>query len=198
MLTQVVEGDHGTARALKNDFVRLAGKTGTCNSIDTITKQYVTSKQRLAFCGFFPVENPKYSMIVLTYYPTKNMFGAARTSGIVVKNMAQKLYTRGLLDSDIELASEKSPGNSSPTFIASSSNYEQLKSTTKTEKGKKYAAGNGKDANGVPKVLNFGLRDAIARLEAAGYDVKFKGEGHVVAQNLIGRNLVELTLSNLQ
>ena len=34
MLKQVVWGDHGTGRSLKNDKVALAGKTGTCYSVD--------------------------------------------------------------------------------------------------------------------------------------------------------------------
>ena len=34
MLTQVVWGDHGTGKMLRNDKVRIAGKTGTCYMIE--------------------------------------------------------------------------------------------------------------------------------------------------------------------
>ena len=51
MLTQVVWGDHGTARSLRSDKVRIAGKTGTCYMVSA-TGGY-DSRKRLAFCGFF-------------------------------------------------------------------------------------------------------------------------------------------------
>ena len=52
MLTNVVWGEHGTGRFLRNKVVRIAGKTGTCYMIEN--GQYNTAKKRLAFCGFFP------------------------------------------------------------------------------------------------------------------------------------------------
>ena len=97
MLKQVVWGERGTGRSLKNDKVALAGKTGTCYSVDPETRQYNTARKRLAFCGFFPADDPQYSCIVLTFYPKRNMFGAASTSGQVMKNIAVKMYSRGLL-----------------------------------------------------------------------------------------------------
>ena len=197
MLSRVVEGEHGTARILKDSRVRIAGKTGTCNNFDTITRQYVQSQQRLAFCGFFPTDAPKYSMIVLTFHPTKNMFGAARTSGMVVKNMAEKLYTRGFLEDYPNIKDVKEVNSVAPVFTASgSSSYDGLKKEIGDQKCKSYAKSSSKDENGVPLVLNFGLREAIARLESAGYEVKFRGEGHVVGQQLVAGKLVELTLSN--
>ena len=93
MLKQVVWGERGTGRSLKNDKVALAGKTGTCYSVDPETRQYNTARKRLAFCGFFPADNPQYSCIVLTFYPKRNMFGAASTSGQVMKNIAVKMYS---------------------------------------------------------------------------------------------------------
>lgn len=197
MLTQVVEGPSGTARRIKNSSIRIAGKTGTCNSIDPATGQYNRSVQRLAFCGFFPVDNPKYSMIVLTFHPTKNFFGAASTSGEVVKNMALKLYSRGLLDMYPDYDDVTSSDKGMPTFNATQSDgYGNLLSTISAPESKNYYIDITTDTQGVPSVINFGLREAIARLEAAGYEVKFKGEGHVVSQKLTDGRLVELTLAN--
>ena len=58
---------------------------------------YNQGKKRLAFCGFFLQKNPMYSCVVLTCHPTKNFFGAATTSGQVLRNVALKLYSRGML-----------------------------------------------------------------------------------------------------
>lgn len=55
MLTNVVWGDHGTGKLLRNDKVRIAGKTGTCYIIEN--GAYNTGKKRLAFCGFSRPKN---------------------------------------------------------------------------------------------------------------------------------------------
>lgn len=181
MLTNVVWGDHGTGRRLRNDYVRIAGKTGTCYMIEG--GAYNTGKKRLAFCGFFPAESPKYSCIVLTCNPKQNAFGAASTSGEVLKNIALKLYSRGMLDNSSDYRAE--PARVDPPVIYATAN------TAKGKKVGKHITSNGTHksiahpasaSKGVPSVVGYGLRDAIATLERAGYNVDFKGAGYVAAQ----------------
>lgn len=199
MLTRVVWGDHGTGKFLRNDLVRIAGKTGTCYTIDN--GQYNTSKKRLAFCGFFPAENPMYSCVVLTCHPKKNFFGAATTSGQVLKNTAMKLYSRGLLgnSSDYETST---PSVAGPTFYASTdrSSYSRLKAPFGLPSGKSLKAP-AKGGSGIPDVRHMSARDAIATLEAAGYNVSISGSGFVRSQTpapgtLVGRGArISLALS---
>lgn len=183
MLKQVVWGAHGTGRSLKNDKVALAGKTGTCYSVDPVTHGYNTARKRLAFCGFFPADEPRYSCIVLTFYPKRNMFGAASTSGQVMKNIALKMYSRGLL------------GNSSDyTEGAQAISRAQLYGSVKPGRHKSVRAAAGitseshpappkaTPANTVPSVLGLGLREAVVALENRGYNVKFQGTGYVKQQ----------------
>lgn len=66
--------------------------------IDTATHKYNPSHKRLAFCGFFPADAPMYSCIVLIAHPRQHAFGAASTSGTVLKNIALKMFSRGMLD----------------------------------------------------------------------------------------------------
>lgn len=183
MLKQVVWGSHGTGRSLKNDKVALAGKTGTCYSIDPATRQYNKSRKRLAFCGFFPADDPQYSCMVLTYYPKRNMFGAASTSGQVMKNIAVKMFSRGLL------------GNS-PDYSegASSLQRAQLYGSTKPGRHKSVRQAAGIKAEShpaaprsvakgmVPSVLGLGLREAVVALEEKGFNVGFSGTGYVKGQ----------------
>lgn len=183
MLKQVVWGAHGTGRSLKNDKVALAGKTGTCYSVDPVTHGYNTARKRLAFCGFFPADEPRYSCMVLTFYPKRNMFGAASTSGQVMKNIALKMYSRGLL------------GNSSDyTEGAQAISRAQLYGSVKPGRHKSVRAAAGitseshpappkaTPANTVPSVLGLGLREAVVALENRGYNVKFQGTGYVKQQ----------------
>ena len=181
MLTNVVWGEHGTGRFLRNDRVRIAGKTGTCYMIEN--GQYNTAKKRLAFCGFFPAEEPRFSCMVLTCHPTKNFFGAATTSGQVLRNVALKLYSRGLLGNKSEYHTP-TPSTEAPTFFAQLSGDPTLHTRTpfalpSSKRMKAPAATKGK---GIPDVRRLNIREAIATLESHGFDVSFSGTGYVASQ----------------
>lgn len=188
MLKQVVWGAHGTGRSLKNDKVALAGKTGTCYSVDPETRQYNTARKRLAFCGFFPADNPQYSCMVLTFFPKRNMFGAASTSGQVMKNIALKMYSRGLLDNSSDYAGE-APSVENRASLYGSNNkrrYSNICKATGLKNISHPAAAPQKtgesDKLTVPHVLGLGLREAVVELEKCGLNVKFQGTGYVARQ----------------
>ena len=182
MLTNVVWGDHGTARFLRNDIVKIAGKTGTCYMIEN--GAYNTGKKRLAFCGFFPAEAPQYSCVVLTCHPTKNFFGAATTSGQVLRNIALKLYSRGMLGNSSDYNREDGSKGSAPTFYATSTGnpYKKYRETFSLP-GRRSIQSPGKGTGGIPDVKGYGIRDAIVALERAGYNVGFSGTGYGRSQS---------------
>lgn len=180
-LYAVCNGEHGTARSLKNPYVKLAGKTGTCYTIKP-SGGYDTSRKRLAFCGYFPAENPKYTCMVLIYHPRETAFGAASTSGAVLRNVAMSMYARGMLGNESELnggdvvAADKSP-------LAFASGDESLSDVVGRVTGaspRRYAPE--KVDGGIPNVCGMGLREAVATLENAGLEVTFDGVGLVSAQ----------------
>ncbi|MDE7388416.1 MAG: PASTA domain-containing protein [Muribaculaceae bacterium] len=184
MLSKVVSGAHGTARSLRNPYVSIAGKTGTCYSVDPETHKYDHARKRLAFCGFFPAEEPKYSCIVLVYHPRQEALGAASTSGVVVKNTALALYSRGLLDNSSDFRDGAPASPSRPTIFTSAQGSlapefakgfgisgASFKAPDKTPEGT------------VPDLLGMGLREAVAAVEGARFNVRFTGSGHVCAQD---------------
>ena len=181
MLTNVVWGEHGTGRFLRNNDVRIAGKTGTCYMIEN--GQYNTGKKRLAFCGFFPAEAPQYSCVVLTCHPTKNFFGAATTSGQVMRNIAMKLYARGMLGNSSDYDGN-SPSDIGPTFFASNGQdpYHKLRTPFSLPNHKSVKGPAASKGSGVPDVRGLSARDAVAVLESQGYDVTLSGEGFVHVQ----------------
>ena len=70
-LEAVVTGPYGTARAFKDSIPRFAGKTGTrgiyVKSEQTGRWEVDKSRNSISFCGYFPADKPKYSMIVYIY-----------------------------------------------------------------------------------------------------------------------------------
>ena len=183
MLKQVVWGKHGTGRSLKSDKVALAGKTGTCYSVDPKTRTYNTARKRLAFCGFFPADNPQYSCMVLTFYPKRNMFGAASTSGQVMRNIALKMYSRGLLGETPDYA-QGNTGTQRPMLYASNSadRHPAVRKAAGVASELHPAAPRKMPEGTVPSVAGLGLREAVTTLENAGYEVAFTGSGFVRSQ----------------
>lgn len=180
MLKQVVWGAHGTGRSLKNDKVALAGKTGTCYSVDPNTRQYNTARKRLAFCGFFPADNPKYSCIVLTYYPKRNMFGAASTSGQCMRNIALKMYSRGMLDNASDYAEGAVSSPRASLYGSTDSNrHKAIREATGITSEVHPAAPRQQPKGTVPSVIGLGAREAVVNLENAGYNVSLTGSGYV-------------------
>ena len=182
MLHDVVWGDHGTARHwVKDSCVEIAGKTGT--AFINASGQYGAQK-RLAFCGFFPYDKPKYSCIVLMLGADR---GAGACSGMVLKNIARKMYARGLLGSAPDYATDVKKKNlkAYPTLFASTNDYaaNNIAKGLGVKTSHRYARP-ARIEKGVPDVVGLNIREAIKVLEDAGLIVNFTGSGMVTSQSL--------------
>lgn len=182
MIHDVVWKDGGTGALVRSKVVDIAGKTGTCYM--TEGKVYNTSKKRLAFCGFFPYAAPKYSCIVLTANPKRNMRGAASTSGQVMKNIALKLHARGLLDNSGDYTEDVHPGVNPMLYATAQPDpYNDVSRDLKLRNARRGHRPADAAPGTVPGVVGLSLREAVARLEEAGYNVRIEnGTGYVRAQ----------------
>ena len=69
---------------------RVAGKTGTAQTLDKETGKYRTDATIGSFAGFAPVENPKFVMLVVIDYP-KDVQWAESTAAPVFGELAKFL-----------------------------------------------------------------------------------------------------------
>lgn len=175
-LRGVVIGDNGTARrAFKDCKVNVAGKTGTAR-IALPRGGYVDASGRKrhqgSFVGFFPYENPKYSIIVAVYskLAAKNFYGGT-WGGPVACEIIDNIYA-------------SSPDWNTP--IESAGAMPLIAEAAPSAK-------DGPEGD-VPDVVGLGLRDAIYILETLGYKVDAKGRGKVVGM-AIENNCVTLSLA---
>lgn len=67
--------ENGTAKGLKGLPCKVGGKTGT--AAISGKRGYGKSAYNASFAGFFPVESPKYSCIVVVNNPKKSIYGAS-------------------------------------------------------------------------------------------------------------------------
>jgi len=146
--------------------VAVAGKTGTARIVFPNTGRYEDraghKMHQATFVGFFPYESPKYSMIVVVYSePTFANFYGATYGGPVFREVAEGIYASAI---DWQ---EPIPRKGS---LPQDDGFLSFQGQEDIHKGL------------VPNVKGMGLRDALALLEHAGYQVSFEGKGIVESQ----------------
>lgn len=195
MLIGAVE--HGTGRFLKNPLFKIAGKTGTAQMADGARGYRGRRRYQASFAGYFPAEQPKYSMIVVIQNP-KNGYYAASVAGPVFSEIAEKVYASDAQMyspiQHLEMASmeapevkEGSPDSNQHVFNAFGWKY----TYAGDQDQETLPAGDAPDAiyavqpGIVPDIKGMGLRDALFYLGNAGFKVQIEGaSGRVIAQSV--------------
>ncbi|MBI4655738.1 MAG: penicillin-binding protein 2 [Elusimicrobia bacterium] len=96
----------GTGKQAAIAGYSIAGKTGTSKKRDSsgnyVSKQYVVS-----FCGFFPAENPLYTILVIMDHPKTPQQYAAETAVPCFREIAKKIITLKGIPPDTEPATAR-------------------------------------------------------------------------------------------
>jgi len=194
MLESVVE--YGTASNIKNDFYKIAGKTGTAQKLKNgrYTRKYYTS-----FAGYFPADAPKYSCIVVIDNPKGFHQYGSSVAAPVFKNIADKIYATDL---EIHEPLPQQFAKEEGVFpVIQAGRYDDLQ-TVLTDLGIEHTptdaaewvrarrAGNKinwKESTAsyeyIPDVKGMTMRDAIFLLENRGLRVSYQGSGRVIKQS---------------
>lgn len=85
ILTTVTEVG-GTAKQASIDGNLVAGKTGTAQKIDPITKRYSKVNYVSSFVGFVPADKPRFALVVVVHDPKGHIYG-----GIVAAPVFRKI-----------------------------------------------------------------------------------------------------------
>ena len=196
----------GTGRMMNKEVFHISGKTGTAR-IAFEGGGYEKGGMRryqATFCGFFPSENPEYSVIVVLYSgKTAGNFYGATQAGPPFLKIARFIYANTPKWNERLDGSQKNHRRSNPDVAAgmgeaSRSVLANLPSTNSREvvaqMGNSRWVKFSSDTNAIKaenlymakdslaSVKGMGLKDAIYLLENQGYKVKFNGHGKVVSQ----------------
>ncbi len=189
----------GTGKSLASPLYRIAGKTGTAQVADANKGYRVDKKYQASFSGYFPADNPKYSMIVVVNNPRKGTYYAALVAGPVFREIADRVYASDVNMYDAlkeqkfigstnmpELKSGEKKATQSvykafgiKALFAANSEYVSLD----TSRG--IANQEVKIIEGaVPDVSGMGLKDALYVMGNSGLKALVRGSGKVVRQSL--------------
>lgn len=200
-LLGVVEDKLGTAQCVHSKYVRIVGKSGTAQ-ISQGKGGYKTggTKHQVAFCGYFPYENPLYTCVVVMREPGKGYPSGGTMTGSVFKNIAERV---------IALNSNRKPshvdtdsideGNFTPVIKVGY--YKAIQTVmadlqlplapntrdwvkTFTDQKQTRVESIAVPRNAIPNLVGMGLKDAVFILENLGLNVQVQGRGKVFSQNL--------------
>ena len=201
MLKSVV--DNGTAKVVASDYFDIAGKTGTA----MIAGGGGYSGYYVSFCGYFPADEPMYTIFVGLRKP-KGVPSGGGMAGMVFKNIAEQTYLRKVhlsvddcrIDSTLNKEPEIKNGNRHKSFkLLSSLNlkFDDHKDgndwvKVKLDSVEYRSVPIELNASLIPDVIGMGARDALYLLEKSGLSVNLNGSGKVVTQSLRpGQRLVK-------
>lgn len=164
LLENVVE--HGTGRGMYSKYFSMAGKTGTARTdYGDFEKWKKDRKYVSSFAGYFPVENPKYSCIVVIHKPSiKIGLYGADVAGPVFKRIAQKIFTDTPIIDEIESLEVENAA-----IDKEFQNFYDIANTYLTI---------------MPSVIGLPVMDAMALCENLGLKVKMSGNGVVKSQSI--------------
>lgn len=199
LLLHVVE--KGTASTLKNEAYSIAGKTGT--SVSNYFKSTDGSKEyQASFCGYFPAEAPKYSVIVVIYNPKQGGYYGASVAAPVFKRIADHCMRSEGAQAIIVNDQPKPKLSSDNMPIGNVGNYQDFKSIfdfiglpfkqqnraewirTVSDPSGVLSVPFESNPGVVPNVVGMGLRDAMYILDKAKIPSKPMGIGKVRTQSI--------------
>ena len=175
----------GTGFKARIPGVESAGKTGTAEKIDPITKRYSKDVHLSSFVGFAPADDPRYVAVVVIDEPKDVAFGGSTAGPVWREVMSAALIQDGILTQDVRPVEKDKPAKiakASPPKEPSSNEHLVLDETLTIQ------------------FLGLSAREAMRLAEEKNVEARFTGVGVVTHQSVLarkdlgGRHVVHLQL----
>jgi cell division protein FtsI (penicillin-binding protein 3) len=183
MLEAVVET--GTASGIKSYKYRIAGKTGTAKFGYTKNKNE-RGHYNSSFIGYFPADNPKYSICVVITDPNRDKgYYASQVAAPVFKAISDRIWAT-MIDTSKQLKPKVAQilAEKMKPVMVEDKNEISRKLPTKNLPNQRIVAVPNKGVNAVPDLTGMGLKDAVFILENMGMNVKILGRGVIAKQSI--------------
>lgn len=112
ILRAVVE--KGTGKNAIIPGYSIAGKTGTSKKIDPKTGKYLTGRNVASFAGFFPFDEPRYTILIVIDNPRKMTYGGESAAPVFREIAARIITIKGIKADTPVPASVKTPAAGGP------------------------------------------------------------------------------------
>ena len=206
----------GTATSLfKKAPYTVAGKTGTALVADG-NRGYADKIYQSSFAGFFPAENPQYTIVVVVKNkPHAAKFYGAAVAGPVFKEISDRLYTLYVKQNDTYYTAAAQKDTSWFQYAGNTNEVKQVFSKLKmnyatpaketdvvsvvNQNGKAALYNINVSQKQMPSLKGLALKDAVAICENIGLKVAVNGKGKVINQSVqAGSSIAKGQLINIE
>jgi len=173
-LELVVTDPDGTGKRARLDGWRVAGKTGTAQKADPVTRRYSVDRRFSSFVGFAPAEAPRVAIGVFIDEPKGEVYGGEVAAPVFreVADRALKLLGVPRSDGAEPALADASAPTARPDDALAPPSFEE-------------AAARAEEAGGVavPALAGLPARSALRALEAVELTGDIRGSGRVASQS---------------
>lgn len=161
----------GTGMSAAVDGYGVAGKTGTAQKVDPVTRGYSIDKRTASFVGFVPVDNPRLTILVVIDEPKTSPYG-----GVVAAPAFQAIAQQSLcyLRVPPERALKNRPEQIEVEKPATEEQQVMAAEGTIEEAGEGVV---------MPNFQGMSMRQVMQTMEKRGLNVKLLGSGRATEQN---------------
>lgn len=173
-MLEMVTTNGGTGTNAAVEGYRVAGKTGTAQKVDPVTRGYSVDKRTASFLGFIPADDPRLTIMVVIDEPKTSPYG-----GVVAAPAFREIARQSLCYLQVPpsggngkkgtiVVQEKKPCDAAPvTTVAVAEGADMVV-----------------DAGGVmPDFRGMSMRQVLRSMEKRGLNIKLIGSGRAVEQN---------------
>jgi cell division protein FtsI (penicillin-binding protein 3) len=175
-----VTGEGGTGTNAAVDGYRVAGKTGTAQKVDPLTRGYSANKRTASFVGFVPVENPRLTILVVIDEPKTSPYGGVVAAPAFSAIAQQALcYLKVTPDGKMKNAQAKNDGKQSGSCSVAERKVDPEVLAAAAEGPVVDAA----EGLVMPDFRGRSMREVLRGMEKRRLNVRLIGSGKVVEQH---------------
>jgi cell division protein FtsI (penicillin-binding protein 3) len=170
-MMEAVTGEGGTGTKAALDGYRVAGKTGTAQKVDPVTRTYSPTKRIGSFVGFVPADKPKLTIAVIIDEPQGVKYGGV-VAAPAFRGIAQNSLAYLKIQPNGPATTAAKPGE---TTVAVAPAVESLSD------GDGQATSSGGEV--MPNFHGMSMRRVMQVMEKRGINIRLMGSGRASEQS---------------
>jgi cell division protein FtsI (penicillin-binding protein 3) len=175
-MMEAVAAEGGTGTSASVDGFKVAGKTGTAQKADPVTKGYSIDKRTASFVGFVPAEQPRLTILVVVDEPKTSPYG-----GVVAAPAFSAIARQSLCYLRV---APNQPLKKKPGVIEAKKDEPAKAEVAAAAEADAAPQDNGpQDGMLMANFHGLSMRQVLQLMDKKGLNVRLIGSGRVVEQN---------------
>ncbi|MHB8058134.1 MAG: penicillin-binding protein [Desulfuromonadaceae bacterium] len=170
-ILESVTGNGGTGTNAALEGYRVAGKTGTAQKVDPVTRTYSLSSRTGSFVGFVPADKPKLTIAVIIDEPQDVKYGGV-VAAPAFREIAKNSLAYLKIQPNVQSFAAAKPDETKVSLAAA------IESSTYDNAGEIPA-----EMGVMPNFRGMSMRQALQIMEKRGINIKLLGSGRAAEQS---------------